>query len=271
MNKNKNVIALLVNCMIFSGCTTHVMAPVITSKDNAHNSYKGPTSSPQFVLIKEADLPPNIENPLGSSNNSEYDFIKEKDIHSDELRQNNIENDLNVEPSGVDKELDLELELTKLNLDNLQRANKPIGTNINKDDSKIIKPNVKKDSLPVDGVLLNRFGDIVDNKKLTGINIASKAGTSVLAVRSGVVIHAKYDKTYGNIVIIENKENKIHTAYAHLQNIMVHEGEVIRSGQVIGKVGNSGSKAVEPMLHFVVRHNKTPVDPINYLNLQEVE
>jgi murein DD-endopeptidase MepM/ murein hydrolase activator NlpD len=84
-------------------------------------------------------------------------------------------------------------------------------------------------------------------------------------------VHAKYDKTYGNIVIIENKENKIHTAYAHLQNIMVHEGEVIRSGQVIGKVGNSGSKAVDPMLHFVVRHNKTPVDPINYLNLQEIE
>ena len=270
MRKNENIISLLLSCIMFTSCTTHIMAPVITSKDNSHNSYKGPKSSPEFVIIKENDLPHKMQYALGAEEDNARSLIKENDISFNDINNDNYnDNDLVIEPSNTEKELDLELELTKLDLDDLHSSNKSKGDKYNKEESSNdVKPNLKKDTLPVDGVMLNNFGDIVDNKKLTGINIAAKAGSPVVAVRSGTVIHAKYDKTYGNIVIIENKDDKIHTAYAHLQNIVVHEGDAIRAGQVIGKVGNSGSKAVEPMLHFVVRHNKTPVDPITYLNLK---
>jgi len=248
MKKNKQVIALLLSCIIFTGCTNNIMAPVITDEDNVHNSYKGPKANNEFLEIQE--VPQKIENPLG------VDEFENKEVKSLDYNNSSNEQQMNMKNNdAILTDVDLEQELAMLNLNNAEGNN--------------AQSSVRKNFMPTDGTILNEFGDVVDGKKLTGINIAAKVGTQVLAVRSGIVIHAKYDKTYGNIVIIENKAQKIHMAYAHLQNIIVYEGEEIKVGQLIGKVGNSGSKATEPMLHFVIRQDKIPVDPLKYLNYKE--
>ena len=71
----------------------------------------------------------------------------------------------------------------------------------------------------------------------------------------------------GNYIIISHRDNII-TIYGHLSNIFVRKNDYVRQGQVIGTVGKTGNaRAVDmlPHLHFEVRKNGVPVDPLDYI------
>jgi len=112
---------------------------------------------------------------------------------------------------------------------------------------------------PVRGPLLNTFNDTTNK----GVNIGGSAGESVKASADGRVVYAGNGlRGYGNLIIIKHDATYL-TAYAHNRALMVKEGDAVTKGQKIAEMGNSDSDRV--MLHFEVRRQGKPVDPLKYL------
>jgi murein DD-endopeptidase MepM/ murein hydrolase activator NlpD len=96
-----------------------------------------------------------------------------------------------------------------------------------------------------------------------GIDIAAPSGAPIQASASGVVIYAGWMDGYGNLVVVDHG-NGLSTAYAHMSAIGVGGGQQVGQGQVIGYVGCTGH-CFGSHLHFEVRLNGSPVDPLGYL------
>jgi murein DD-endopeptidase MepM/ murein hydrolase activator NlpD len=114
---------------------------------------------------------------------------------------------------------------------------------------------------PVSGVVTSGYG-MRWGRLHAGVDIAAPSGTTVRAAASGNVIYAGVMGGYGNIVVIDHGGGMA-TAYAHLSSIWAGGGSVSQ-GQGIGAVGCTGS-CTGPHLHFEVRINGSPVDPLSYL------
>jgi murein DD-endopeptidase MepM/ murein hydrolase activator NlpD len=115
---------------------------------------------------------------------------------------------------------------------------------------------------PVSGPVTSSFG-MRWGRMHTGIDIGVPYGTSIHAAASGRVIYAGWMDGYGNLVFIDHGRG-ISTGYAHQSSIAVSNGESVTQGQVIGYVGCTGH-CFGPHLHFEVRVNGNPVDPLGYL------
>jgi lipoprotein NlpD len=112
---------------------------------------------------------------------------------------------------------------------------------------------------PVRGPLLGTFNDSTNK----GVNIGGAAGDPVKASADGRVVYAGNGlRGYGNLIIIKHDATYL-TAYAHNRALMVKEGDAVTKGQKIAEMGNSDSDRV--MLHFEVRRQGKPVDPLKYL------
>lgn len=113
---------------------------------------------------------------------------------------------------------------------------------------------------PAKGKVVAGFNDS-SNK---GINIAGKMGEPVDAAAEGKVVYAGSGlRGYGNLVIVKHENNYL-TAYAHNSKILVKEGETVKRGQRIAEMGDSDADSV--MLHFEVRRQGKPVDPLKFLS-----
>lgn len=113
---------------------------------------------------------------------------------------------------------------------------------------------------PTKGKVVEGFNDS-SNK---GINIAGKMGDPVDAAADGKVVYAGSGlRGYGNLVIIKHENNYL-TAYAHNSKILVKEGETVKRGQRIADMGDSDADSV--ILHFEVRRQGKPVDPLKFLS-----
>jgi murein DD-endopeptidase MepM/ murein hydrolase activator NlpD len=115
---------------------------------------------------------------------------------------------------------------------------------------------------PVGGPITSPFG-MRWGSLHPGIDIGAGMGTPIKAAASGRVIVAAYSGGYGNLVVIDHG-NGLATAYAHQSRIAVSVGQEVSQGQVIGYVGSTGF-STGPHLHFEVRVNGSPADPMGYL------
>ncbi len=104
-----------------------------------------------------------------------------------------------------------------------------------------------------------------------GTDFAAPSGTRIVAGDSGYIVVAgekSQYRGYGKITIIDHGTNKngvrVSSVYAHQSRILVREGEFVQQGQEIGWVGSTGY-STGPHLHFEVRHDGTPVDPMKYI------
>jgi len=113
---------------------------------------------------------------------------------------------------------------------------------------------------PVRGAVVRRF-DRSRQKRHDGIDIAAPLGTPVKSADSGKVIYSGNEiKGYGNIVII--KHGPIFSSvYAHNAENLVREGDLVKKGQIIARVGQTG-RAHQTHLHFEVRNHSRPMDPL---------
>jgi hypothetical protein len=96
-----------------------------------------------------------------------------------------------------------------------------------------------------------------------GIDISNKIGTPVYASANGVVVFIGVESGYGNMITI-NHGYGITTNYAHLNDILVREGDPVKRGDKIGTIGMTG-RAIGPHLHYEVRINGMPIDPTTYI------
>ena len=114
---------------------------------------------------------------------------------------------------------------------------------------------------PVDGALLSRY--VAGEPTRQGIDIAGSEGAAVRAAADGVVVYSGSGLVgYGELVILKHNDNWL-SAYGHNRARQVSEGAVVKAGQQIAELGHSG--AARDMLHFEIRYNGKPVDPLDYL------
>ena len=121
---------------------------------------------------------------------------------------------------------------------------------------------------PVNGPITSPFGwrihPILGYKKFhTGVDFGVGYGTVICAADSGTVIYATWMGGYGNVIIVDHG-NGLSTLYAHQSSLTVGSGARVTRGQTIGYVGSTGF-STGPHLHFEVRVNGDPVDPMGYL------
>jgi lipoprotein NlpD len=112
---------------------------------------------------------------------------------------------------------------------------------------------------PGNGAVVMGF-DEVKNK---GLDLGGAAGDAVLAAADGRVVYAGAGlRGYGNLIILKHNATYL-TAYAHNQALLVKEEQSVKKGQKIAEMGNSDADRVK--LHFEVRRQGKPVDPLKYL------
>jgi lipoprotein NlpD len=112
---------------------------------------------------------------------------------------------------------------------------------------------------PAKGPILEGFGD----GRNKGVDIGGKDGDPVLAAADGEVFYVGASlPQYGNLVIIKHPDDFI-TVYAHNRSVLVKQGQTVKRGQRVAEMGKSGTDRTK--LHFELRRQGTPVDPMRYL------
>lgn len=111
-------------------------------------------------------------------------------------------------------------------------------------------------------------GPIIDTYSVSGrinkgIDIAGKIGDPVLAASEGEVVYAGSGLIGYGLLIIINHNDELLSAYAHNHKILVKEGSVVSRGMQIAEMGDQGTS--RPKLHFEIRKNGQPVNPVSYL------
>lgn len=125
-------------------------------------------------------------------------------------------------------------------------------------------PNIK----PARGWLTSGFGYRLNpftnkNSMHAGLDIAASPGSPVYAPADGIITFASYDESYGKLVSIDHGFG-ITTRFAHNSQLYVSVGQRVNKWDVIAAVGNTG-RSTGPHLHYEVRINAVPVDPINFI------
>jgi len=123
------------------------------------------------------------------------------------------------------------------------------------------------EGLPLRGFMTRGYSDDPDNPH-PGLDIAAAIGTPVLATAAGKIAFAGYDSTYGLTVIIEH-DNNISALFGHNSELLVSPGNQVVAGSKIALSGNTG-RSTAPHLHYEIRENGKPVNPLRYINSHEI-
>lgn len=123
---------------------------------------------------------------------------------------------------------------------------------------------------PVNGAVIQQFGKhknsdlnayVINN----GIEIQAATGSLVNVIEKGVVLYANVFKSYGNMVIVDHGDD-FYTVYAHLQKLLVKEGDALIKSQSVGITGNgSNGRSGKANLYFEIRQNGKPENPLLWL------
>jgi lipoprotein NlpD len=114
---------------------------------------------------------------------------------------------------------------------------------------------------PTEGSLLRTFKS--DDPARKGIDIAGQAGQAVYAAAAGRVVYSGSGLVgYGNLIIIKHDDRYL-SAYGHNRELLASEGDQVAPGQLIAKMGRVDNDRA--LLHFEVRRDGTPIDPLHVL------
>ncbi|GAA0771374.1 M23 family metallopeptidase [Clostridium subterminale] len=120
---------------------------------------------------------------------------------------------------------------------------------------------------PIKGILTSTFGENREGYYHKGIDLAANTGTKIQAALDGKVSFSGIADGYGKVVIIDHSDN-LQTVYAHCSKLNVSKGDQVLRGQVIAEVGNTGD-STGPHLHFEIRVDGVPIDPLGYTGITE--
>jgi murein DD-endopeptidase MepM/ murein hydrolase activator NlpD len=121
---------------------------------------------------------------------------------------------------------------------------------------------------PVDGWITSGFGyrdSPFTGERVfhSGLDISNKPGTEIIATADGKISYAARKALLGNLINIDHGYGRV-TRYGHLEKILVKPGQRVKRGDIIGLMGNTG-QSTGPHLHYEVRINGAPIDPLKYI------
>lgn len=164
-----------------------------------------------------------------------------------------------------------ELQTTLQELDEVASARTDLMTVL---ESRLFEQKIKKMMIPTQAPVVNanlgsmfgwRIDPITGRSALhTGLDFPATPGTAIFAAAGGVVVTQEFQSEYGNILEIDHGNDLI-SRYAHSSRVLVKKGDLIKRGQKIAEVGNTG-RSTGPHLHFEVLVQGVPQDPQKFLN-----
>jgi murein DD-endopeptidase MepM/ murein hydrolase activator NlpD len=127
------------------------------------------------------------------------------------------------------------------------------------------------EGIPMVGTVSRSFlpDESEEMRRHFGLDIAAKEGTPVYATASGQVEFSGWDETFGNYLVIDNG-NGYKTCYGHNRALLVSTGDMVRKNELIALCGNTG-KSSAPHLHYEIRYNGAPVNPEEYMKIEQLK
>ncbi len=115
---------------------------------------------------------------------------------------------------------------------------------------------------PISGIISSPFDP---NLNHYGVDVVAKKNEPVQCVADGTVIFSTWTQSGGNVIAVQHRNNII-SVYKHNSALLKKEGEIVKAGDIISIIGNTGELTTGPHLHFEVWHNGNPVNPENYVS-----
>ncbi|NLX73296.1 MAG: M23 family metallopeptidase [Bacteroidales bacterium] len=115
---------------------------------------------------------------------------------------------------------------------------------------------------PIKGMVVNTFGETSGHY---GVDIVAAPGSRVASVMDGMVVFSGWTVETGYVIQIQHQNNLI-SIYKHNEIILKEVGQVVKAGEAIARVGNSGELTSGPHLHFELWYNGLPLNPVDYIS-----
>ena len=180
-------------------------------------------------------------------------MVLKGDIENNEINRDSLFEQFKIDPSSVD--------LTPIKEDSLLRAEVALEDKYNLFESDRTKSNLVLFP-PITGTISMRFDA---EKKHYAVDIVAPRNTPVKAVANGTVIFAEWTADTGYVIILEHKGGLL-SVYKHNGSLDKLQGAIVRSGEVIASVGNTGELSTGPHLHFELWDNGSPVNPSDFID-----
>lgn len=177
------------------------------------------------------------------------------DIENNEINRDSLFEQFRIDPSSID--------LTPIREDSLLRAAVALEDKYN-----LFERNRGKGGQvlfsPVNGTLSQEYDP---KKRHYAIDVVAPKDTPVKAVAGGTVILAEWTADTGYVIMLEH-QNGLLSVYKHNGSLNKAQGDIVRAGEVIASVGNTGELTTGPHLHFELWTNGVSVDPLDYIDLK---
>lgn len=178
------------------------------------------------------------------------------DVGTDSIPTDSMFETFKLDPAGID--------LSPIREDSLLRAQVALEDKYNlfetpaADGSKLLYS-------PLSGPVTQQYDP---DSRHFAIDIVAPRDTPIKAVANGTVIFAEWTAATGYVIIIEHQEGLI-SVYKHNGSLSKAQGDVVRAGEVVASVGNTGELTTGPHLHFELWKDGRPVNPLNYVDIAE--
>ncbi|SHI49323.1 M23 family metallopeptidase [Pseudozobellia thermophila] len=175
------------------------------------------------------------------------------DIENNEINRDSLREQFKIDPSSID--------LTPIKEDSILRAEVALEDKYN-----LFERNVDGSGMvlfpPLNGEISQGY-DVESNH--FAVDVTAPIDTPVKAVASGTVIFSEWTADTGYVIIVEHRDGLL-SVYKHNGSLNKRQGDVVRTGEVIASVGNTGELTTGPHLHFELWNNGNSVDPLDYIN-----
>jgi murein DD-endopeptidase MepM/ murein hydrolase activator NlpD len=175
------------------------------------------------------------------------------DIENSETNLDSIREQFELDPSSID--------LTPIKEDSMLRAEVELEDKYNL---------FERDAVSTELVLFPPISGVVSNtydagKKHFAVDVTAPINTPIKSVANGTVIFSEWTAETGYVIIIEHDEGLL-SVYKHNGSLSKEQGDIVRAGEVIASVGNTGELTTGPHLHFELWRDGDTVNPLNYID-----
>lgn len=177
------------------------------------------------------------------------------EVENNEMNRDSLFEQYKIDPSTVD--------LTPIREDSILRAQVALEDKYNLFERDVLG-STQLLFAPVSGTISQEYDP---ERKHFAVDVVAPKDTPVKAVANGTVIFSEWTADTGYVIILEH-ENGLLSVYKHNGSLHKQQGDVVRVGEVIGTVGNTGELTTGEHLHFELWSHGSPVDPMNYIDFK---